>query len=358
MQFKQIICYFAAIMRCSFGILLLLGCTFWLAACTGPVIIEEPDDTPTHTGQSSTPSDETSTKDSVAIIHEGTYASPYSIAEAQTLGRGKEVWIEGYIVGCVKGSMKSGCNFTQEANTLSNILLADTFLTGKENDYLSCLPVELPGNSIEREELNLYDSPDNYHRRVRIQGDITLYYNTTGIRKISDYIFTEDIETPNEEEDDNGNDNDNDNDNDNENENESGNKEDFDPDATDTDTLTIAEGIALQSEDNYIQATIKGYIVGYSKGNKNVTFPDIATMKDNKVTENVAIADNIDETDPNKVIIVELPKGYIREDVNLYDNPHNLHRRLTVIGRMHPYYGLAGCRETLGTENRERFLLE
>ncbi len=337
-------------MKCLSNISFILGILIGLAACTGPIILEEPDDAPTHTGQSGTQSDDTPAKDSVAIIHEGTFASPYSIAEAQTLGRGKEVWIEGYIVGCVKGSMKSGCNFTQEANTPSNILLADTFLTGTENDYLSCLPVELPGNSIEREELNLYDTPQNYHRKLRILGDITLYYNTTGIRKISDYIFTEDIEIPNEEEDDN--------DNENENDNESGNKEDFDPDATDTDTLTIAEGIALQSEDNYIQATIKGYIVGYSKGNKNVTFPDIATMKDNKVTENVAIADNIDETDPNKVIIVELPKGYIREDVNLYDNPHNLHRRLTVIGRMYPYYGLAGCRETLGTENRERFLLE
>ena len=341
-------------MKCSFGISLLLGCAIWLTACTGPVILGEPDDTPTHTGQSGTTSDNIPSQDSVAIVHEGTYASPYSIAEAQTLGRGKEVWIEGYIVGCVKGSMKNGCNYTQEATTASNILLADTFPSGNENDYLRCMPVELPNNSAERDELNLYDTPQNYHRKLRILGDITLYYNTTGIRKISDYIFTEDIEIPNEEEDDNDDENDNGSDDNNSN----GGDELFDPDATDTDTLTIAEGIALQSEDNYIQATIKGYIVGYSKGNKNVTFPDIATMKDNKVTENVAIADNIDETAPNKVIIVELPKGYIREDVNLYDNPHNLHRRLTVIGYMHPYYGLAGCRETLGTENRERFLLE
>lgn len=335
-------------MKCLSNISFILGILIGLAACTGPIILEEPDDAPTHTGQSGTPTEDTLTKDSVAIIHEGTFASPYSIAEAQTLGRSKEVWIEGYIVGSVKGSMKSGCNFSQEAMTLSNILLADTFPFGNENDYLRCMPIELPGNSIEREELNLYDNPENYHQKVRIQGDITLYYNTTGIRKISDYIFTEDIEIPNEEEDDN----------DDENDNESGNEEDFDSDATHTDTLTIAEGIALQSEDDYIQATIKGYIVGYSKGNKNVTFPDIATMKDNKVTENVAIADNIDETDPNKVIIVELPKGYIREDVNLYDNPHNLHKRLTITGRMRPYYGLAGCRETLGTENRKRFLLE
>ena len=352
MQFKQIICYFAAIMRCSFGILLLLGCTFWLAACTGPVIIEEPDDTPIHTGQSSTPSDETSTKDSVAIIHEGTYASPYSIAEAQTLGRGKELWIEGYIVGCVKGSMKSGCNFTQEATTASNILLADTFPSGNENDYLRCMPVELPNNSIERDELNLYDTPENYHRKVRIQGDITLYFNVPGIRNIADYIFTDTPGSPDypgspdsPEIPDNPDDSDTPN-------------IPYDPDVTNTDTLSVAEGITLQSEDEYNQACIRGYIVGYSKGNKSVTFPDATATSYEKVRENVVIADDINETDLTKIIIVELPKGYIREDVNLYDNPQNLHKRLTVIGRMYPYYSLAGCRETLGTENRERFMLE
>ena len=352
MQFKQIICYFAAIMKCSFGISLLLGCAIWLTACTGPVILGEPEDTPTHTGQSGTTSDYIPSQDSVAIVHEGTYASPYSIAEAQTLGRGKEVWIEGYIVGCVKGSMKNGCNYTQEATTASNILLADTFPSGNENDYLRCIPVELPNNSAERDELNLYDTPENYHRKVLILGNITLYYDVPGIRNIADYIFTDTTDSPDypdspdsPEIPDNPDDSDTPN-------------IPSDPDATNADTLSVAEGITLQSEDEYNQACIRGYIVGYSKGNKSVTFPDATATSYEKVRENVVIADDINETDLSKIIIVELPKGYIREDVNLYDNPQNLHKRLTVIGRMYPYYSLAGCRETLGTENRERFMLE
>ena len=340
-------------MRCSFGILLLLGCTFWLAACTGPVIIEEPDDTPTHTGQSSTPSDETSTKDSVAIIHEGTYASPYSIAEAQTLGRGKEVWIEGYIVGCVKGSMKSGCNFTQEATTASNILLADTFPSGNENDYLRCMPVELPNNSIERDELNLYDTPENYHRKVRIQGDITLYFNVPGIRNIADHIFTDTLDNPGSPENP-------------ENPDYPDSPEipdspntPYDPDATRNDTVSITEAITLQNKGK--QPYIKGYIVGYYNGS-SICFNPSEEQISTRARNNIVLADNTQET--NEIIIVELPaETTLRQRVNLTDNPQNLHRMLTVKGVLRDYKDTyyAGCMETLsGLRDDEDyyFLLE
>lgn len=141
-------------MKCLSYILALFYCAIALAACTGPVILDEEEEG--KTGQV----DDSLLRDSVPIIHEGTSSSPYTIAEAQTLRRGRGVWIEGYIVGCVKGSMKSGCNYTSEATTTANILLADTFPTGSEQDYLYCLPVELPNGDI-RMELNLYDNPEN-----------------------------------------------------------------------------------------------------------------------------------------------------------------------------------------------------
>ena len=511
MQFKQIICYFAAIMKYQFCISFLLCCAMWFTACTGPVILEEPKEDMTHTEQNNTtqnPNDESLPEDSVSIVHEGTYTSPYSIAEAQVLKRGEKLWIEGYIVGCVSGSMKNGCNYTQEATTTSNILLADTFLMGNEDDYLRCLPVELPNNSIERKELNLQDNPENYHQKIRIQGDITSYYNVTGIKNIATYIFDE-----NEGENENGNENEDQeekpdtpnepqepdetinhegtytspysiaeaqvlkrgeglwiegyivgcvsgsmkngcnytqettttsnilladtflmgneddylqclpvelpnnsieredlnlydnpenyhkkiriqgditlyykvtgmknivdyifdededkNENGNENEDQEENpetpsepqepNETINPDETSTDTLTIAEGIALQSDWDYNQACIRGYIVGYSKGNKSVVYPDSTAIEKDQVTGNVVLADHIDTKENSMVIIVQLPKGYIRDEVNLYDNPQNLHKRLTVKGRMTTYNGWAGCKETLGAENRERFLLE
>ena len=329
-------------MRCPFYILQLLTCAIWVSACTGPVIIEEQ-------GKDGTDTEQEHKRDSVPIIHNGTYSSPYSIAEAQTLGHAKSVWIEGYIVGSVSGSMKSGCNYTKETNTVSNILLADTFPTGSEYDHLYCMPVELPSNSMERDALNLYDNPDNYHRQVRIEGDITLYYKVTGIKNITDYTF----ESADDDEDEND-------DEDVEREEDKPEKpeEPIDPDATRKDTLSIAEGIRLQSETDYNQVYINGYIVGYAKGNNSIAYIDDATKTTSTARGNIVLADDINERDNTKIIIVELPKGIIRNEVNLYDNPQNLHKRLTVKGRMISYYGLAGCTGTLGVENRELFLLE
>lgn len=342
MLFSQIIRYFAAVMKSPFYISLLLCCVLGMVACTGPVILEEEEKTETENGKDNEPP----TWEPVPIIHEGTYASPYSIGEAQTLERGKNVWIEGYIVGCISNnSLKSGCNFTADAPTASNILLADTFPTGSEYDYLYCIPVQLPTGSIERDVLNLRYNPMNYRRKVRLAGDIEEYFKAVGVKNIDSYIFCDEINEDN---------------NDEPEEPEEPEVPDTpqDPDKTNIDTLSIAEGIKLQNEDLYTQACIRGYIVGYAKGNNSVVYIDSTTEMSSKAYENVILADNINERDNTKVIAVALPKGYIRDDVNLIDNPQNLHKRLTVTGYMLPYYGLAGCKETLGTENRERFLLE
>lgn len=333
--------------------ILLLLATTWLYACTGPIIIEEEENREEDTPQA---------KDTVLITHEGTFQSPYSIAEAQSLARGSDVWIEGYIVGSVSRSIKSGCNFTPQATSASNILLADTFPTGNNDDYLYCLPIELPNNTAERDDLNLYDNPENYHKKLRVQGNLTLYYSVVGMKGISDYSFEydndngDDNDNDNEDED---NENDNDNDNKDENEENEENIQDTIPENSKEYPLSIAEGIRLQSEDEYNQAWIRGYIIGYARSNNSVSYLDsVSTELTSKAKNNIVLADSIGERDNRKIIVVELPKGYLRDDVNLYENPHNLHRRLTVIGRMIPYYDMAGCKETLGTENRDRFLLE
>ena len=235
-------------MKCTFYISLLLYSLLGLAACTGPVILEEEKDPESETEQEQK-------RDSVPIVHEGTYSSPYSIAEAQTLKRGKSVWVEGYIVGSVKSnSIKSGCNFTADATTASNILLADTFPTGSEYDYLYCIAIQLLNGSVERSDLNLYDNPHNYHRKVRIEGDLTQYISTPGMKGITGYAFTDEISY---EPDDEGNDNDN------EEDNEDPKEPDLphDPNATRQDTLTIAEGIKLQSETECAILPMRSYLL-------------------------------------------------------------------------------------------------
>ena len=331
-------------MKCPFYIFFLLYGTFWFASCTGPVILEEKEGSGTQTEQENTPN----AKDTVAIVHEGSYSSPYSIAEAQTLGHGKGVWVEGYIVGSVKGSMKNGCNFTANASTTANILLADTFPTGNENDYLYCMPIELPNNSIKRDELNLYDNPDNYHRKVRIEGDITLYYSVVGIREVNEYIFCDEVENEDEDVDEGGNNDDEPN-------------KPHDPNATRQDTLSIAEAIALQNQGE--QPYIRGYIIGYFNGSSMVFNPTEEQIT-SRANSNVLLADNIEETDWRNVIIVELPtKTALRSKVNLNDNPENLHHRLTVKGMLGDYKetSYAGCMNTLskfGDDEDYYFLLE
>lgn len=339
-------------MRHWFYISSLLCSLLWMASCTGPVILDEPatPDTETEKGE------ETHTRDSVPIIHEGTYASPYSIGEALTLGRGKNVWVEGYIVGCVSGSMKNGCDYSAMATTTSNILLADTFPTGDEYDYLYCMPVELPSNSLERDELNLYDNPDNYHRKLRIEGDITLYYKVPGIKEVNDYIFENENEDGNEDESENENENENNNEDDNEPERPN------DPNATRQDTLSIAEGIKLQDKGE--QVYIRGYIVGYYNGSSMMFHPTVEQVS-SRANSNIMLADSTDETDWRNVIIVELPTGTaLRSKVNLYDNPKNLHHRLTVKGMLREYkddtgyYGCMGTLSKLGEDEDYYFLLE
>lgn len=287
-----------------------------LYACAGPLIEEtEKNGDPLHI------------RDSVAIIHEGTYASPYSVGEAQTLRHGDAVWIEGYIVGCVKGSMKNGCNYTAEATTASNIILADTFPTGTTYDYLYCLPIELPNNSIEREELNLYDNPELYHSKLRIQGDLSLYYSVVGIKRIYDYSIQNGCDSDNNEEAENSDDN----------------RQDTVATNSKEYPLSISQGIALQDEDSYNQVWIKGYIVGYTTSN-NIIYSDL-TDKKKAAKENVVLADNPGEKDSERMIAVKLTPddSYICTAVNLYDNPQNLHKKLTVKGRMAPFRDMSGC---------------
>lgn len=337
---QQIICYFAAVMKHPFYISLLLGCLLGWAACTGPVIIEEGDnDINVNVDNNEGENESPIVWEPVPIVHEGTYASPYSIAEAQTLGRGKSVWIEGYIVGSVSGSMKNGCDYTAENAVASNVLLADAFPTGSEYDHLFCMPVELPNGSIERDDLNLYDNPNNYHRKLRIEGDITQYYKVAGIKNITGYTFGDE-----EDEDENVNDNE-----DIEKEEDTTEKpeEPNDPNATRKDTLTIAEGIKIQNKGE--QPYIKGYIIGFYNGS-SIVFNPTTEQISSRAQYNVVLADNIKETDWRNVIIVELTKKTaLQRDINLKDNPQNLYRLLTVKGMLREYNddtGYHGCMDT------------
>lgn len=84
------------------------------------------------------------------------------------------------------------------------------------------------------------------------------------------------------------------------------------------DVKSVAEAIA----DNSGTATVEGYIVGTTANGPKYTHTGPFT-----VNTNLAIADSPSETDPSKILPVQLPNNSIRTELNLKDNPENLGKK-------------------------------
>lgn len=150
--------------RSEYLLLLLLA----LVACRKPQIIEEPNEEPSPTD----------------IVGEGTIALPYSVSDAQIVTSADDVWVKGYIVGAVSGSIKSGCVWSVPTSISANILLADDTITYDNNKVL---PVQLTTKKSIRSRLNLSDNPELLHQSVMVRGSLSTYYNVPGIRNITAY---------------------------------------------------------------------------------------------------------------------------------------------------------------------------
>ena len=132
------------------------------------------------------------------------------------------------------------------------------------------------------------------------------------------------------------------------------------------DPYNVAAGIENQCwECNSQNATdapiawVSGYIVGVVKnGTTSVTSnSDIIWNGTFDSQTNVVIADDPTCNEVGLCIVVNLPSGKpLRSQVNLVDNPENLGKALAVYGRLRPYFGQAGLRDSNGTEND--FVLE
>ncbi|WP_374702878.1 5'-nucleotidase C-terminal domain-containing protein [Bacillus sp. T33-2] len=107
--------------------------------------------------------------------------------------------------------------------------------------------------------------------------------------------------------------------------------------ASAAEPITVAKAIANNSG----TATVKGYIVGYTKGTKNYQFT--APFTSNQTT-NIAIADSADERDPDKILPVQLPSGAFRDKFNLYGHPENLGKEILVTGSLEAYFTVPGLK--------------
>ena len=111
-----------------------------------------------------------------------------TVGEAmQRAADGSEVVIKGYIVGYTTNSMSNASFSIPDDKPNTNMLLSDT---PDEDDYLYCLPVELPttGRNL-RGLLNLYDHPEYFNQYIAIQGKLTTYFRVVGLKSPTAFAF-------------------------------------------------------------------------------------------------------------------------------------------------------------------------
>ena len=116
----------------------------------------------------------------------------------------------------------------------------------------------------------------------------------------------------------------------------------------------MAGDLATGSVGQYILANdaeqgdcrVVGYIVGYVEG----TSIGMAVFGSGDIESNIIIADNPYEDDPFNTVPVQLSTGStyakVRNDLNLYQHPENLGRKVVVTGKITTYMKWAGMKNT------------
>lgn len=99
--------------------------------------------------------------------------------------------------------------------------------------------------------------------------------------------------------------------------------------------ITVAEAIA----NNTGTQTVKGFIVGTAISGSSYDQEAPFT-----VATNLGLADSPDETNPAKILPVQLPSGSIRSGLNLVDNPSLFKAEVTITGKLEAYFQVAGLK--------------
>ncbi len=263
----------------------------------------------------------------------GTIDNPFTVEEAianQNATPYVVGWVGGYIVGSVKSGVTSisssddihwGAPFT----SATNVLLASS---ADERNFMNCVVVNLPAGTPLRSTVNLLDNPSNLGKYLKVTGTLRTYFGIAGLRdssgQESDFVF-----------DGSG----------------GGGGGGGSGSGTQADPYDIVAAIENQNAYPYVVGWVKGYIVGSVK--QNVTSisssDDIHWGAPFTSATNVLLADSKSETDYTKCVVVNLPAGSaLRTEVNLVQNPENLHKWLKVTGTLRTYFGIAGLRDSPG----------
>ena len=108
--------------------------------------------------------------------------------------------------------------------------------------------------------------------------------------------------------------------------------------------LTVAEVqevYAYVEKEDMELCAVAGYIVGYTKN----TMKSAEFSADGAVETNLLLADTPNAKDWEKCLPVQLEKNsYLREDLNLHDNPEVLGRKVYIVGYISRYFGEVGMK--------------
>ena len=258
-------------------------------------------------------------------VNKGTAENPLTIEELKenyypNKGEGEAGWyVTGYIVGWIDGmSYKTGAKFELPAGVATNLILGPS---SSETDPNECIAIKLASGDV-RNKLNLVDNPENMYHQITLCGTYEKYFGTAGLIDITKWEWVGDApvhQDPN-----------------------------YGPEVTGTaeKPLTVDEFFAAASAGTSIPNTyVKGVIVGYIPG---MVFDEGVLGATGEVSEtNVLIAATSEPASLEDCIPVQLPKGSVRDGVNLKANPGNLGKTVTFCGTHTNYFNVSGLKEVL-----------
>lgn len=109
-----------------------------------------------------------------------------------------------------------------------------------------------------------------------------------------------------------------------------------------------------ESNDKKVLATVTGYIVGVAIDKYEIkNEEDVLFGNETEVASNILIADNAEETNYTKCLLVQLPSGKVREALNLVDNKDKYKAEVVLTGTLEKYFNVAGLKNTKIAENSD-----
>lgn len=267
----------------------------------------------------------------------GTEADPYNVSKALTMQNDSMAWVKGYIVGHVAGvdivaDSQFDAPFTGQKNDDGsvasigyNILIA---AKATENNHSACLVVQLPKGDL-REVLNLVTNPTNDGKEVEVYGKLTKYFGVAGMKETSKAKFDgtvlgeggETPETPDEP---------------------------VNPgvgEGSGTKEAPFNVAAAIGANNSGVKAWVKAYIVGQicGKSISDTEFDAPFNLADGSTQgTNVIVADAADEQ--TTFMPVQLPKGAVRDALNLPENPTLDGKEVLLYGELVKYFGANGIK--------------